>query len=217
MKSKKQFTLLIALLLIFVCAGCGKKPVQEPTPVTETAGQTVSETGYETFADLMADPDVSREQSAYDGGTRYVSVYEKDGVYYRAVCLSPDQKTMDALFELDFDDPDREEKELELLKTVHIDRIENLSERIIPQEELDKLIGKTGKELLDDGWIAGGSYDLDEMVFWMDKGMFTYAVQFEKNGVSLVNSDDFNDYEAVQPLIVKSVTFAWLGDATEAD
>ena len=42
------------------------------------------------------------------------------------------------------------------------------------------------------------------MVFSMDKGMFSYNVSFESNGVKLDNTDDFIDREAIQPLSLKS-------------
>ena len=38
----------------------------------------------------------------------------------------------------------------------------------------------------------------------MDKGMFSYNVSFESNGVKLDNTDDFIDREAIQPLSLKS-------------
>ena len=99
--------------------------------------------------------------------------------------MSASEKTMDALFALEWDAPDRDKQERELLGPIVIDKIENLSEQIPPQSELDKLIGKTGKELLADGWMTSGCYDLEEMVFGMDKGMFSYDVSFESNGVKL--------------------------------
>jgi hypothetical protein len=103
------------------------------------------------------------------------------------------------------------------LGPIVINRIENLSEQIPPQTELDKLIGKTGKELLDDGWMTSGCYDLEDMVFNMDKGMFSYNVSFESNGVKPDNTDDFIDREAIQPLIVKSISYAGIGFATDLE
>ncbi len=55
------------------------------------------------------------------------------------------------------------------------------------------------------------------MVFNMGKGMFSYNVSFESNGVKLDNTDDFIDREAIQPLIVKSISYAGIGFATDLE
>lgn len=223
MKNKRILSFLLILLSLLTCFGCKNATAQTtvggdtPASAEATVLPTEETPEYATFNDLLDDPAVTREQSAYDGKGHYVCVYEKNGIYYRAIALSVSEKTMDALFELEWDAPDREKQERELLGPIVINRIENLSEQIPPQTELDKLIGKTGKELLDDGWMTSGCYDLEDMVFSMDKGMFSYNVSFESNGVKPDNTDDFMDREAIQPLIVKSISYAGIGFATDLE
>ena len=191
MKNKQILSFLLILLAFLICFGCKNATAQtaaagdNPANAEAAALPTEETPEYATFYDLLDDPTVTREQSAYDGKGHYVCVYEKNGIYYRAIAMSASEKTMDALFALEWDAPDRDKQERELLGPIVIDIIENLSEQIPPQSELDKLIGKTGKELLADGWMTSGCYDLEEMVFGMDKGMFSYDVSFESNGVKL--------------------------------
>lgn len=49
------------------------------------------------------------------------------------------------------------------------------------------------------------------------KGMFSYDVSFESNGVKLDYTEDFNDREANQSLIVRSVRYAGIGFATDLE
>ena len=97
---------------------------------------------------------------------------------------------------------------------MEIDKLENLSDTVIPQEELDKLVGKTGEELINDGWNAGMGYNLETMEFYLNKGAFEYTVVFDGK---LENSDDFDEEEAIKPLVVKSVTLNGIGDATNVE
>lgn len=171
MKNKQILSFLLILLAFLICFGCKNATAQtaaagdNPANAEAAALPTEETPEYATFYDLLDDPTVTREQSAYDGKGHYVCVYEKNGIYYRAIAMSASEKTMDALFALEWDAPDRDKQERELLGSIVIDKIENLSEQIPPQSELNKLIGKTGKELLADGWMTSGCYDLEEMVF----------------------------------------------------
>ena len=85
---------------------------------------------------------------------------------------------------------------------------------IPPQEELDKYVGKTGQDLLDDGWTEGYGYNLDDMVFWLYKGPFAYDVVFESDQ-KYENTDDFDVWKTIAPLKIKSVTYKGLGNASE--
>ena len=209
MKIKTMLSTLLAALLLFALVGCQNSAPSAASASTQTSADALP--SYATIGDLYADQRVSHDQWGHDT-EYYVEVFVKDGVSYRAIAALP-EGLGDQLFELDWDDPEHDEKQAALLAPVAIERIENLTALIPPQEELDKLVGKTGKELLDDGWTTG-SYNLDEMEFWMSKGPFTYSVIFDGK---LEYSDDFDDYEAIQSLTVKSVTFSNIGDATNLD
>ena len=95
-----------------------------------------------------------------------------------------------------------------------METMENLSNEIIPQEELDKLVGKTGEELFNDGWTDGSGYNLEDMEFWLNKGAFEYTVVFDGK---VENYDEFDTEEGVKAFTVKSVKFNGLGDATNIE
>ena len=139
---------------------------------------------------------------------RYIYAFEQDGDIYRAVAKMPAEVSR-AVFELDFDDADYTEKLSELISPLPVDRIDNLSAGLPTQEELDALVGKSGEELLNDGWHCW-SWNYDSMEFSMDHGVYSYNVVFEG---AADKSADFTE-EALKPLTVKSVTCTGVGDPT---
>ena len=81
----------------------------------------------------------------------------------------------DQLFDLDFDDPEYNKKYNAIAAPLPIDRMDNLTEMIPAQEELDKYVGKTAGDLIDEGW-SYSSYNLEDMAFDMYHGLFMYTV-----------------------------------------
>ena len=189
MNNKTILSTLLAALLLLTCFGCAQS---QDAPATSANAQTAPT--YATVGELLADTKVNHEQRA-TFLNRYIDAFELNGVYYRAVATLTD------------------EQEQAILNPIAIDSIENLTEQIPAQAELDKLVGKTGKDLLDEGWSCGG-YNLDDMEFWMSKDPFSYSVIFDSNGDKPENTDDFDAEEAIQSYTVKSVTYQGLGDAT---
>ena len=117
--------------------------------------------------------------------------------------------------DISFEDEDYEAQQAAILSPLAIDKIENLSEQILSQEELDKLVGKTGKDLQDAGWTFGGQ-DLSTMEFWMNYGAFSYTVVFDGS----VPESDWETFEAetgTADMTVKSATYNSLGDATNVE
>lgn len=143
----------------------------------------------------------------------YVTVAELDDVVYR-VEAAMDAVTSKTLLALDFEDPDYLRKFTELVSSLQITRIENLTEQIPSREALDALIGRTYEELLNDGWTCEGCTlegpELNERVFHLNHGTFAYDVTFD--GTEDL-SDDFDEAD-LKPLTVTSVTYSGIGDAT---
>lgn len=232
---KKALTLLIALLLVAGSVTACSLPddeesasaepetviesktagEQETTGKTENAAETntPAETDnaaeFTTIGDLLIFNRAHFMQESYTDNS-FIYVYELNGVYYRAVASLPEDVSAQ-LEELDILDEDYEAREYELISPLEILHIENLSEMIPPQEEMDLWVGKTGEELFDAGWTNAG-WNLDEMVFWMNYGAFQYDVVMEGE---VKSPDDFGD-EDINSLVVKSVVYnGQLGDATE--
>ena len=158
-----------------------------------------------TLGELLGLPDVGSSLT----GTTYVYAFEQDGNTYRAIC-DVSEETAQAIFDLDFDDPDYDKKLNDLIAPLPVKAIENLTENLPTQEEADQYIGKTGQELIDDGWTVH-FYNLDELRFGMTCGVYSYDITFEGK---IQDPEDFNEDTDMGGLTVKTITCDGIGDAT---
>ena len=207
-----MFFLLAAVILL---AGCGAGSAGSPAAGSSQGKASGPEAGKDivdnlkTIGDIkQLDDDMVREEAYFEDF--YACVIDVDGTLYRLAAELPEDVSKQ-IWSIDFEDEDRDEKVNELMKSLEITRKDNFSELIIPQEELDKLVGKTGQDLLDDGWYSGG-YNLENMEFWMYKDPFMYTVVFEGTAEP---TEDGDDNEMIKDLKVKSVTYTSLGNGCE--
>lgn len=207
-----MFFLLAAVILL---AGCGAGSTGSPAAGSSQGKASGQEAGKDivdnlkTIGDIkQLDDDMVREEAYFEDF--YACVIDVDGTLYRLAADLPEDVSKQ-IWSIDFEDEDRDEKVNELMKSLEITRKDNFSELIIPQEELDKLVGKTGQDLLDDGWYSGG-YNLEDMEFWMYKDPFMYTVVFEGTAEP---TEDGDDNEMIKDLKVKSVTYTSLGNGCE--
>lgn len=210
---KKIASLILALVLALTAlTACGAAPAGDASRAADAGNDSPAVTEAEeiknlrTIGEVLSLASAEHRQSATMDNT-HVYVFEMDGTLYRVVAHMP-QETFDAIIALDVTKDDYDEELKKLISPLVIDSYENLSTAIPSQKLLDELVGKTGAELLDDGWEIYGYY-LEEMRFYMDRGLFEYAVVFDGK---LTDSDDFDEYEAVKPLKVKSITYEGLGN-----
>ena len=163
-----------------------------------------------TLGELLGKPIYGT--SATEG--KYVLGFEQDRMIYRAVAEAP-ADVSEALFNLDWEDPDYDEKERELISPLKVISIDNLTEGIPSQEELDKLIGKTGAELFEDGWYNSGwdLYNTENPTFFMSKGPYSYNMVMTGDIADLESFED----EDINSMVVKSVAFDTIGDPTYLD
>ncbi len=220
---KKRITFVLALALVLsVAAGCGlvrnlaeNIPAKEKQTGTKEKGgegtETVDPMTFKTVGEaLTAAEEEGRQYTAYLG--KFVFAFRLDGTTYRVIAPVPDD-LMNKFMDLDFFDEAYDRKVVELMGGLPLERIENVTAMIPPQAQLDKLTGRTGQELLDEGWQLNG-YNLDEQVFYMEKGLFVYEVAFEGK---VENSDDLDAEAAISALKVRSVTFLDYGDLGNID
>lgn len=208
---KKHLALVLVLLMtVFALAGCGGSGgasgggsgSSEPVPVDSL----------KTFGDILALDKEESQWAVSDG--QAVFAFKYDDTYYRAVGTISEEEQQ-KLFDIDYSDDDYEAQQEAILSPVAIDTMENLSEQILSQEELDKLIGMTGQEMQDAGWTFSG-HDLEKMEFWMQKGPFVYSVFFDGE-VSEDDYDSFEDETGTKDMTVKKAEFNSLGDATNLE
>ena len=206
---KKSFVIVLSLILVLsLFTACSKQESSDPTPANN--GPASDTLPVETVGEALALKGEGEFQSA-TLGKAYVLVFEKDGVYWRVIAeLTKEQH--DALFALDILDEDHENKEKEIISPLKVTKCENLNEKKLSDDEMASLVGKTGADLLSDGWTSGMGYNLDDMEFYWEYAPFEYIVTFEKQE-ELENTDDFDEEAAVASLKVVSVAFTGLGDS----
>lgn len=203
---KKTLALILAAVMLFALVACGSKTEPEAAATDVFACKTVG--------DVLALGEPASYQSAcYED--KYVYAFERDGMYYRVIAALP-EGTFDKIMNLEYDET-YDEKYNAIISPLVITKVEDLTELMLPQTELDALVGKTGEELLADGWYIHSGYNLDTAEFYMAKGVFEYVVTFDATFPPDSNTDDFNAEEAITPLAVKSVVFFGLGEATDVE
>jgi len=194
-------TLVLTLSLLAACGGQENSPAGTGTPADVASVKTLGEA-----MDLAEDGTV--QSATYEDS--YVYVFKNGDAYWR-LTAALDAEQSAALSALDILDENYDAKLKELLTPIAVTKCENLNEQKLSDEELAALVGKTGADLLADGWVSGMGYNLDEMQFFMERPPFAYTVTFE-SGTKLENTDDFDEEEAIKPLKVVSVTFDGIGD-----
>ena len=200
---KRIISLFLVLLTVLTAAvGCGK-------PSGGGSGSAAEDIdSIKTIGDLY---DLkSAEYISYStSGNIFAYGFKLDGTYYRAIATLPDD-IKEAYYGIDYSQENAEEESKKMISSVAIDRVEDLTDKILPQEELDKLIGKTGGELFDDDWYAV-FYDYVSLETEMEHGIFRYKICFEG---TIDSTEDVDGEEVFRPLTVKSVEFSDLGDLT---
>ena len=190
--------------------------------VTEEAGSLSSAAesgdtleGLRTLGDAFAlqgkDEDTEQRATYED---QYIYVFSIDGVPYRVIADLP-AEISEKLFALEFDE-DYDKNEKELVSGLEINKVENLNEQILPQEELDALVGKTGQELFDAGWRSGSFYNTETLEVSLEYGPFAYTMHFDGE-VSPEEAEDFDVYEGLADKKVLDAAFEGLGDAASME
>ena len=218
---KNTIALLLSLALILGLTACGGSAAPSASAAPEAENAESASTAQETQAPeaaenaefhTMADVFAYDSDNYASGGDYYIYVFEKDGIIYRATAKFPPDVS-EKVAAIDIFDEQYDAKVREAVAPLEIEKLDNLTEMIPSQEELDALVGKTGQDLLDDGWTIW-SYQLDIMEFGLHHGPFAFTVVFDGE---LEMTDDFDEYAAIAPLTIKSVTYDGIGDGTETE
>lgn len=212
---KKVLIITVALLLaLSMLAGCGKASdasagkKEKDSGTSEQASDATKLEDIKTMADVFALKS-AEFITATSTNNKYAYGFSLDGIYYRAVVTMSDE-TAEEYYAIDRSQDDYEEKETNLLSGLQVDAVENLTEKIPSKEELSKYVGKTGEDLLNEGW-SGTYYNFEDMECEMNYGIFAYKVCVAGE-VDL--PEDYDADEVFKPLTVTSVDFETLGDIT---
>ena len=204
---KKIVPLLMLLLLTcaVVMTGCGSTDSE--------SAQAGSVDSLETIGDIIAMAPEELQTAVYDD--KVVYAFRVDDTYYRAIATISAEDA-EKYIAIDFSDDDAEQQQQAIVSPLKIEKMENLSEQIIPQEELDALVGKTGEELVSEGWEYTGTYFLEDMSVEMGKGPFYYSIVFDGE-LDDSNGEDVDIEKETAGMKVKSATFSTIGDATQVE
>jgi len=132
MKTKRLLAILfvVALMTVFTACGGGAANVKTLSDVY----------GLET-EDFM---------EAYDQDY-YACYYTIEGTTYRAEADMP-EGLYDQIDAISFDDETRDDQIKELLGPVEVKGVEDVTALMPSEDDVNALVGKTGKELMDDGY-----------------------------------------------------------------
>ena len=189
--------LLAAVMSLSLTSACS-------TQNSNTDADAFDPANIKTVADAFAVEAGTTEWSQSEN--TFVYAIDKDGECYRFFVNLP-KETVEAVDQISIMDEDHDEKLYNLISALPIARTEHLNETAMSQDELSKLIGKTGGDLLDAGWIVWIS-DLNTMEYNFHYGPHSYNVAFDGK----VDNFDVDPEEAIRTMKIKSVTFAGLGD-----
>ncbi len=136
-------------------------------------------------------------------GSLYVCAVATDSATFRAIANMPEDVEKQ-YYEADIFDDSYEDTITALVRDLEIAQLQDLSDRRLSSEQLEALAGKSGRELLDDGFECSGySITEEETVFWVTKEPFEYTVHCNE---LLSQDEEIEDYDtAFAGLTVKSM------------
>lgn len=206
------FTMMLACMLL---TACGQQESSSSSPSssssssssssaaeqTETQAASLDVSGLKTLGDVLAVS--SYCQGMAYGEESFGGVYQIGDSSVRVTA-----KMTPELYEqtnaLDYNDKDYDKKLSELMSGLELESVEDITAGKIPQETLDTYVGKTGKDMVNDGFAFATyfMYGEDETGVAMTNGYYSYDVIFDAK----VTEDDTNDEGAsIMDATIKSV------------
>ena len=186
---KKLFILLLAAMMLLALTACGGAGGNEP------AGEPAE---MSTLGDALS-AESSYYYSACDS-SYYVYVFDNHGTPCRVVAEMTED-LYNALTAIEFTDPDKDQKTMDLIGGLPLIRVDDLSQGIPSQDELDQLAGKTGQELLDEGFEVWG-YDEEADEYDLVQGDYEYKACFNEKAENSTGDDD-----AIRELTLQSIVY----------
>lgn len=193
---RKWTALCMALCLLCALTACTGPGTAAGTDTGEVPAESVDPADFRTMEDVFA-------YESFDSGfddRYYVWTFEAGGSIFRAVAQLPEDIS-EAVWAIDFEDGTRDEQIREMVAPLEISELDNLTEGIPSQEELDQLAGSSLKDLLDDGWSL--YYWNPEMgEYGLHHGPYSFQITCEG---TVEDPDNFDESQA-GALTVTSIT-----------
>ena len=175
--------LALGLATLGACSNSGQSATSSAaseTAASAPASQTgaIDTSSWKTLGDAFAVKTESMASSHNDN--YYVCMFWADGSYVRAVAKMNDD-VMKKIEAVDWSKTDVDQQIEKAVSSLPLVSAEDVTGEVIAQDELDKLAGKTGKELIDEGWVFANYYMYggEETGAALEKGCFSYAFTFD--------------------------------------
>lgn len=167
MKNRQYAAILLVIVMALVFSACGSgtggnkaaEKESSETPAGADSEDAPAAGDYKTFSDLFAVESDDTMQSVTEDKIVYVVTIDGVATRYEGAGTAEIYKAVD---EIPFDAEDRDARIQEIVGPVEITRADVLP-AAPSQEELDSLVGKTGQELMDAGYVFASSYVDDEV------------------------------------------------------
>ena len=196
---KKFFYVVLAFFIAFVTIGCSKS-----SDGASSAGS--GDGSYKTMADAFAVE--TRERGLTFGEDFCIYVFYDQEKPMRVVCKMTKELYDQAAAAMMEDEPGEIDKQAEILGPLEVIRTDDLSKDQVTQEELNQLVGKTGQDLLDDGYKPVDHNFDEETAFYLEKGYHRYRFVFNE---TVKDHEDFDHEKEIAGLTVKKASYDMLG------
>ena len=213
---------VLAAAMLLSAAACAKPDHNDTTSPANPAQSTAPALPAAPVFNTVGDVFDAMEEDMGCGYTdkTFTQVFLSQGTVLRATAALP-EGLFGQIAALDMNADAYDEAFRTLTQGLKVEKIEDLSAGIPKQETLDGFAGKTGQDLLSDGWqIDSFTVRGKETSVIMYRG--DYAIAVVLNGAFKgANKSGFNAAEAAGPLTVKSAAYhglsknAALPDAAE--
>ena len=212
-RTARKATALTLALALAACplAACGAQASDGSSATTSTASTDSS--SWKTLGDLFAAMDGGMYSASY-GDTSYVGVVKVGDSYYR-VTATIDADTNAKIEAVDWEKGDVEEQIRAALSVLAIESIEDFTADVLTQDQLDALKGKTGKELVDEGFTFQDYflYNGEQTGATFAKGYIAYGITFEVSTPE--ESTDDGGASVMDAEVVAAEIFAAADSATD--
>ncbi len=201
--------LCLALSFALLVACSGQSGVGE-TNASTTASQTVAidVSSWKTLGDALA-AQTDPLSSGWDEH-HYVSVFRAGDAIVRVVG-ELDSDSYAKIGAVDWSKEDADAQLVEAASAVPLVSAEDLTSELVSQDELDKLVGKKGRDLVDGGWTFQSYYMTggDQTGAYFCKGDLAYMITLD----ATVSDDADDEGAAVMDVPVVAAEFGGAADA----
>ena len=169
-------TLALATAPLAACS-TGQNGNDASSSASTTQTTTTDTSSWKTVGDV---PVLDGPYSWGYDDAKFICVFESNGTYYRIIVRLDDEANK-RIEQIDWEKGEVERQTLDAISGLPVESIEDLSADMVSQEELDALVGKTGQDLVDEGYVFESYYMYggEETGATFCKGCLAYTFTFD--------------------------------------